>query len=646
MTQDFTRLPGSPEAVIVDTTRSPHARLRPVPISAVRLSDTFWEPRRQINRRETIPGQYAHCEATGRLDNFRRAAGKRPDLPFQGIFFNDSDVYKWLEAACWALATDDDPASRQRIDTVIGEIAAAQQPDGYLNTYFMFNLAGERWANFDKHEMYCAGHLFQAAVAHYRVTGERNLLDVATSFADYLDRTFGPEEHGKRVYADGHEEVEMALVELARATGEERYRTLAQFFVDVRGHGQLTHPNAHFGSAYYQDDAPFRELAKIRGHAVRAVYYTAGATDLYAESGEAALHSALDRLWHNMVVQKMYVSGGIGARWEGEAFGEDYELPNDRAYTETCAAIGSVMWNHRLLALAGEACYADLLELTLYNAVLPGISLDGKQYFYQNPLADQGAHRRQEWFGCACCPPNVARLLAQLPGYFYSRSPEGIWTHLYAAGTATIALATGRAITLTTATTYPWDGTITTTVDGGGEWSMFLRIPAWAAGAQIMVNGQHWQHDITPGSYAELRRDWQPGDVVVLTLPMAVRLVAGHPYVTENVGCAAIMRGPLLYCVEGVDHVGIDLRELALPADATFDAAPHPTLPGILALTTEAQRVATPVAWHDTAYREADKIDNAEAMAVKLSAIPYYAWANRDAGQMQVWLRLEPRPLA
>ena len=258
-------------------------------------------------------------------------------------------------------------------------------------------------------------------------------------------------------------------------------------------------------------------------------------------------------------------------------------------------------------------------------------------------MADQGAHRRQEWFGCACCPPNVARLLAQLPGYFYSTSAEGIWTHLYAAGTATIVLADHGAVTLTTATNYPWDGTITTTVDGGGEWSMFLRIPAWAAGAQISVNRANWQHDITPGSYAELRRDWHPGDVVVLTLPMAVRLVAGHPYVNENAGRVAIMRGPLLYCAEGIDHAQIDLRELTLPADAVFDAAPHPALPGIVALATEAHCVATPAAWHNEPYREASQVDSVKPIAVKLTAIPYYAWANRDAGQMQVWLRREPR---
>ena len=610
-----------PHAVIVDTTNSPHALLRPVPISAVELNDHFWQPRRQINRMQTIPSQYDHCEATGRIDNFRRASGKRPDLPFQGIFFNDSDVYKWLEAACWTLASDDDAQIRRLVDLVVMEIADAQQKNGYLNSYFMFENATERFTNFDKHELYCAGHLFQAAIAHHRVTGETTLLNVATRFADYLDRTFGPAAKGKREYADGHEEIEMALVELARTTGNQRYQKLAQFFIDIRGYQRLNHPTAHFAAAYYQDHQPYREMAEIVGHAVRAIYHTAGATDLLLEADDEQMLAATKRLWENMIERKMYVSGGIGSRYEGEAFGEDYELPNSRAYTETCAAIGSVMWNYRLLLLEGAAHYADLLEWTLYNAVMPGIALDGQSYFYQNPLADSGNHRRQPWFGCACCPPNVARLLAQLPGYFYSSAADRIFVHLYAQNNAHLLLKDGRSIELSVTTEYPWDGLVTITTASAGEYELNLRVPAWAAGATFAINGQAAQA-AQPGQYLAIRRIWISGDTVELRLPMPVRQLTSHPFVSENIGQVALARGPLLYCFEAIDHPATDLRAVLVPIDQPFSAArKRELLGGVVTLTAEG-----PLLDH-----------SAESVAIQ--AIPYYAWANRAAGQMRVWLR-------
>ncbi len=626
-----------PFAVVVDTSRSPHARLRPVPLTAVTLADGFWAPRRRVNREITLPSQYRLLEETGRIDNFRRAAGK-VDVPFQGRYYNDSDVYKWLEAVAWTLATGADPALAEMAGTVSAEIAGAQRPDGYLNTYFVRERAAERWTNLrDMHELYCAGHLIQAAIAHHRATGDDRLLRVACRLADHICDHFGPLEERERAGTSGHPEIEMALVELARETGEPRYREQALFFLDARGQGLIG------GRAYHQDHEPFRELERMAGHAVRAVYLNAGATDLYAETGEADLRHVLDRLWRNMTARQMYVSGSIGSRYEGEAFGRDYELPNERAYAETCAAIGNVMWSWRLLALAGDARYADVLETALYNGVLPGLSLDGESYFYQNPLADDGTHRRQPWFGCACCPPNITRLLASLPGYFYSCSDAGLWVHLYAQGAAHIPLPDGRTVGLTQHTRYPWDGEVVIEIEGKGTFSLWLRIPGWCEeGATLEINGQPFTGLLTPGSYAEVRRAWRPGDVVRLNLPMPVRRVACHPYVTENAGRVALTRGPLLYCVEQADNSGLDPRDIVLPADANFTAEFRPDLlGGVVVLRGQAKVVPPDNAWTHHLYRTALPCSEREqGQPVEATAIPYYAWANREPGPMQVWLRL------
>lgn len=615
-----------------------------MPLEAVPIEDAFWAPRLRINRERTLPSQYRLLWETGRVDNLLRVAGKS-EQPFQGRVFNDSDVYKWLEAASWTLAASraPDPELERMIDEAVEAVAGAQQPDGYLNSYFSLDRAGERWTNFDLHEMYCAGHLFQAAVAHHRATGSTRLLDVATRFADHIDATFGPEGEGKRTGTDGHPEVEMALVELGRETGERRYIALAQYLVDVRGHGFLGNAYDRFGRKYHQDHQPFRALEEIVGHAVRAVYLNAGVADIYAETGEAALYEALLRLWQDMTARKMYVSGGIGSRYEGESFGEAYELPNALAYTETCAAIGSVMWNWRMLLITGEARFADLMERTLYNAVLPGISLDGQTYFYQNPLADEGGHRRQEWFGTACCPPNVARMLASLPGYLYTTSDEGVWVHLYAAGTADVALSDGRVVELRQRTDYPWDGQIAVDVQGEGPFSLFLRVPAWCGEATLAVNGAPVGERLEPGRYAEIRRDWRPGDVVALSLPMDVRRVISHPRVEENAGRVALMRGPLLYCLEQADHPGVDVRDMALPDDAPVQAESRPDLiGGVVTLTADGRQAPPGDAWTDDLYQEARSVGSpTEVMAEPLTAIPYHVWANREAGPMRVWLPRE-----
>ncbi len=430
----------------------------------------------------------------------------------------------------------------------------------------------------------------------------------------------------------------MALVELARDTGDERYVQQALYFIDARGHGLIG------GSPYHQDHQPFRELDRITGHAVRAVYMTAGATDLLLETGDASLRGALDRLWTNMTTRQLYVSGGIGSRYEGEAFGNDFELPNERAYTETCAAIGSVMWNWRLLALAGDARYADLLETTLYNAVLPGLSLDGQTYFYQNPLADDGTHRRQPWFGCACCPPNVARMLASLPGYFYSVSDDTIWVHLFAEGSATIALEDGRTIKLAQHTRYPWDGDIAIKLETAGKFALRLRVPGWCTdGASATINGEQSSVAPTPGEYLELRRDWQAGDTIRLSLPMPVQHVECHPAVAENRGHVALMRGPLLYCVEQADNPEIDPSDLVLPLTSAIDSTYAPELlGGVVTLSFDALPADPGSAWDGQLYCIAgSSAPHAGKKTASIRAIPYYAWANREAGPMRVWLRSE-----
>ncbi|MBA2681264.1 MAG: glycoside hydrolase family 127 protein [Ktedonobacteraceae bacterium] len=626
----------SQRTVVVDTSRSPFARLRPLSLSDVRIYDAFWTPRLEINRTATIPFEYEQCESTGRLDNFRRVIG-RYEGPFQGRYFNDSDVYKWLEAASWSLATHPDPALEAQVDKTIELIAAAQDKDGYLDTYFTFERVPERWTNLPVlHELYCAGHLIQAAVAHHRATSSDSLLTVATKLADHIVATFGPTAHSG---ACGHPEVEMALVELARDTGDERYLREAQFFIEQRGH----HLPSMDGKAYDQDHAPIREQHEVVGHAVRALYLYSGVTDVSAEMGEQALEQALETLWDNFTERKVYITGGAGARYEGEAFGVDYELPNDRAYAETCAAIASVMWNWRLLLLKGEARFADMIETTLYNSVLSGVSLDGEVFFYQNPLADNGQHRRQPWFTTACCPPNIARLFASLPGYLYSTSDAGIWTHLYIASTATTMLPNGQSITLEQQTNYPWDGEVELSVqiDAPSSFSLFLRVPAWAAGARMTINSEEFTQPIEPGSYVEIRREWQSGDVVHLSLPMEVRMLVSNSHVAPDYSRVAMMRGPLVYCAEQVDNPGVDLANVVLPAQPAWETVERPDLLGGIRTIQTRALLTNPQPPDEASLYRSYNAARPTYTSTSLTAIPYYAWANREAGAMQVWLPID-----
>ncbi|WP_077037064.1 glycoside hydrolase family 127 protein [Pelomonas sp. KK5] len=619
---------------VVDVSASRGARVQPVSPMAVSLAGRFWAPRLQRNREVSLPTQHALLESTGRLDNFRRVAGTS-DAPYTGLFFNDSDIYKWLEAAAWAQVSGPVPELQALIDQTIPVVEAAQQPDGYLNTYHSLERADTRWSNLrDLHELYCAGHLMQAAVALNRVCGDARLLKVACRFADLIDEVFGPAEAGKLFMIDGHEEVEMGLIELARETGEDRYRRLARFFIEARGRGLLH--GGRFGIDYFQDEQPFMAMTSLAGHAVRAVYMACGIADLALDEGDAAALAQLERLWTEMTRRRMYLSGGIGSRHEGEAFGKDFELPNARAYTETCAAIGSMMWCHRMLAATGDARYADLLEWTLYNGMLPGWGQDGRRYFYVNPLEDDGTHVRQSWYECSCCPPNVARTLGALPGYAYGSSEGALWVHLYIEGRATLPLG-GGSVELIQRTDYPWDGAIAIEVGTPGRFALKLRVPGWCrGGVALSVNGEVVEVSAEPGSYLSLERDWQAGDIVRLALPMAVTPWQSHPQLHENRGRIALSRGPLLYCLEAQDQPR-PLQELAIdPAgiEAVFEAA---TLGGVVVLRGQASARAPAPGWEQALYLPAEP-DPGAGERVAFTAVPYFAWQNRGAAPMSVWM--------
>ena len=462
-------------AVVTDTRRTSGVAVQPVPIEAVRIGDGFWRGWLDRLYEVTLPSQHAQCEATGRLDNIRRVSG-RVDAPFRGRYYDESDVYKWLEAASWALVGRQDPALRAMVDALVDDIAAAQQPDGYLHTYFALERADQRYTDLiNKHELYCAGHLIQAGIAHRRATGADALLDVAVRLADHICAEFGPDA---RETADGHPEIELALVELARETGERVYAEQARFFLDQRGR----RPPRLGGYRYLQDHEPAAEQREIAGHAVRAIYLACGLADAGLELEDRALWEASERLWRSAYETRVYVTGGLGAHWAGESFGDAFDLPNRNSYAESCAAVAGVMWNWRLLTGTGEPRFADWMETTLYNGMLAGLSLDGAHYFYPNPLSAAEGQARVHWFDCACCPPNLARLLASLPGYLYGVSERALWVHQFAAGRVDADVPGAGRLSLAVDTDYPWSGEVRFTVRQapGIRWSCGCGYPAGA----------------------------------------------------------------------------------------------------------------------------------------------------------------------
>jgi len=639
---------------VVDTSRSPYALLVPATLDNVKIRDTFWKPRLDLLVKNTLPSQYKFIEETGRLDNFRIASGKKKDN-YKGFFwFNDSDVYKWIEASAYAIVYKPSDELKKMIDEVIKEVIDAQQEDGYINTFITINKM-ERWKELAwSHELYCAGHLFQAAVAVKRALNRTDLYASALKFADLINNTFGPEEN-KLKLADGHPEVEMALVELYRESGRREYLELADFFINIRGYGKIAKAHSirlwRFNPEYLVDHKPLKELDDIVGsHAVRALYLFAGATDVYLEKGDRELWHALKRLWTKVISRKMYVTGGFGSRYEGESFGEDYELPNARAYSETCAAVAGILWAWRMFLATGDAKYMDIIEWVLYNAALAGISLDGKRYFYVNPLEDNGKHVRQPWFECACCPPNIARLLAYLPSLIYSVSKDSdkIWINLFVASDVSFKLSNNN-VKLSVDTKYPWDGNVTITVfpEKTDEFSIMIRIPEWASGAKVKVGNEEATLSET-GKYVEIKRTWNAGDTIKLFIPMKIRFLVSHPLVTNNYAKVAIKRGPLVYCAESIDNHGIDPRELVIDLDSQDLKAEwrEDLLGGIVVIRgrgyAQTDKIFGAHLYKD--YREIRQ-NLISSKEIVFTLIPYYAWNNRGANPMAVWIKTRSKYL-
>lgn len=646
-------------------------RLDPVRLKDVRLHDSFLASRQRLVREVVLPYQWEVLNdrvpgvpASGAIRNFRIAAGEAEGA-FTGRVFQDSDVAKWLEAASYVLAIEPDEALEKTADEVIDLIVRAQQPDGYLNTYYTINGLDARWTNTrDDHEMYCAGHMTEAAVAYYQATGKRKLMDAMCRFADHIAQVFGPKEGQKPGYP-GHPELELALYKLYQATGEKRYLDLAKFFVDERGkepnwfvqeakaRGEVEPASFRSDLRYFQAHAPVREQVTAEGHSVRALYLFAGVADVAVETGDHELFEVCKAFWNNVTRRRMYLTAGVGSQAYGERFTLDYDLPGERAYAETCASIALVFFAHRMLQaeVAGE--YADVMELALYNGIPSGMSQDGKKFFYVNPLEvwPQAARERHDlrhietersgWFDCACCPPNLARLFASIGSYMYSLGPGTIYVHLYGSSEASLPVG-DQTVKLTQETEYPWNGDIQMSLepDSEREFTLALRIPGWCSAPRVAVNGevQPLEENVQRG-YVYLKRVWRPGDRVVLTLPMPVERILSHPLVRENAGRVALKRGPVVYCLEEVDN-GPNLRALSLPRSADLQAVWDPDLlGGVVKIVGQGYRTHE-AGWEGALYRHLSHFEE-KRQPIDIVAIPYALWCNRTPGEMLVWINEE-----
>ena len=622
------------EAEASSATPSLEAPLRSADYRRVTFADPFWAPRVRANRETTVPHLFRKLREVGAIENLERAAAGRKG-GHQGYVFADSDVHKSLEAAALCLGAGADARISAEVDAVVAVLARAQQADGYLDSAYQLD-DKPRFTNLrDDHELYCAGHLVEAGVAHFDATGRRDLLDVARRCADLLARTFG-EGPGKRPGYPGHPELELALVKLSRTTGEARYLELARYFVEHRGEGFFATehgtPPAEYDGAYWQDDARIRDHQVIAGHAVRALYLFSGALDVARETRDRSLEDAAERVFRNAVDKRLFVTGGLGSSAHNEGFTDDYDLPTYDAYQETCASIAFVMLCERLFRLTGEARYADLVEWSLHNAVAAGVSLSGDRFFYVNPLASRGAHHRRDWYKCACCPPNVARTLASLGRHAFATSPEDVYVNLYAAGAADLDVGRGKA-RLEVAGEYPWDGRVRITVADttAGPFALRLRRPGWCDGkVALRVNAAAHAAAVESG-YLVVRREWRAGDVVELELPMPVRRLEGHPYVEQTAGRVALCRGPIVYCVEQRD-AGAPVPALRLPPSAALRVERDPALGGAAVLRGAAEAAvvdaATPL------YGSGPR----ERRPAQFAAVPYAMWDNRAPGAMRVWL--------
>ena len=619
----------------------------PVPFTSVKVTDAFWGQRLQASREVTIPLAFSKCEETGRYENFVKAANPSDSYEVGGLAFDDTDVYKTIEGASYLLQTYPDPKLEAYIDSVLVIVKAAQEPDGYLYTSRTMNpkhpheWAGtERWELVEdlSHEFYNLGHMVEGAIAHYQATGKRNFLDIAIAYADCVCREIG-DGADQVVRVPGHQIAEMALAKLYLVTGEKKYLDQAKFFLDKRGYTTRT-------DEYSQAHLPVLQQDEAVGHAVRAAYMYAGMADVAALTGDQGYIDAIDAIWDNIVTKKLYITGGIGATSNGEAFGENYELPNMSAYCETCAAIGNVYVNHRLFLLHGESKYYDVLERTLYNGLISGVSLDGGGFFYPNPLESIGQHQRQPWFGCACCPSNICRFIPSLPGYIYATKGSDVYVNLFMSNNSALTV-NGKKVSLSQETRYPWNGDIAIKVDNNkaGQWTMKVRIPGWVRnqvvpsnlyeytdgkrlGYSISVNGEKVESELVNGYFC-IDRKWKKGDVVRVHFDMEPRTVKANYKVEADRGRISVERGPIVYCAEWPDN-DFDVLSILMNREPKFELVERPDLLyGLNQLKTDAQ-----VLNYD---------DNGRLVAedVKLTLIPYYAWCHRGSGSMAVWLPQE-----
>src|SRR5215467_4654571 len=623
--------------------KSPYAKLHNVPVHAVTIGAGFWGARREINVDKSIPSMEKLLESNGRMNNFLRLVG-RSDAKQTGPVYSDSDVYKWIEAVGFALQSSDIPSLHGDAQKIIKEIVAVQEPSGYLNTYYVQDRVKDRmtpevqrWG----HELYNLGHMIQGAIAYYRATGERSLLEASMRFVDdYLSPSFGPVADKKPIFS-GHPEIQLALIELYRTTGEKKYLTLAGYI--LQGDERIKVPERAYVSHFC--GIPFTSRTHLEGHAVRAMYACCGATDYYLETGDEAYLKTLNVLWNDLVTSQMYVTGGVGARSQGEAFGDSYELPNFTAYGESCAAIGNMMWNWRMLAATGEARYADVIERALYNGINSGMSLDGTLYCYRNPLAfdpSDGDKIRNPWYDTTCCPPNLERTFASLPGYFYSTSADGLYLHLYDNSVLDWHLENGAPLKVQQKTSYPWkDGAdITITPEKPTGFTLYLRIPGWSERTQVMVNGKAVS-GVTAGQYLALRRRWEPGDAVSVKFDLTSHTIEANPRVVDDYGRVAVQRGPIIYCLEQLDQPeGVALADVRLDVNQKSSSQfqeefREGLLGGIVVLKCANafdDKLASQAGLYFH-YRPATSQKN----STTLTFIPYYAWANRAATPMQVW---------
>jgi hypothetical protein len=619
--------------------------IEPVPFTSVKVTDQFWGNRLKASREVTIPLAFSKCKETGRYENFVKAANPSVNYKVEGYSFDDTDVYKTIEGASYSMQTFPNPVLDAYIDSVLKIVAAAQEPDGYLFTSRTMNpqkphpwAGSKRWEKEEElsHELYNLGHMLEAAVAHHQATGKRNFLDIAIRYADCCVREIG-EGPGQVLVVPGHQIAEMGLAKLYVHTGEKKYLDLAKLFLDKRGYTTRK-------DAYSQAHKPVVEQEEAVGHAVRATYMYSGMADVAALTGDKTYIDAIGKIWENIVNKKMYITGGIGSTSHGEAFGKNYELPNMTAYCETCAAIGHVYMNHRLFLLHGDAKYYDVLERTLYNGLISGVSIDGGTFFYPNPLESRGQHQRQAWFGCACCPSNISRFIPSVPGYVYALNNSDLYVNLYMSNESSIRINRWN-VRLKQTTTYPWNGNVKIEVNPlltEQEFNLKLRIPGWVINQvvpgdlysyaddvkpafSVLLNGQKVDATVSKG-YVTISRAWKRGDIVELILEMTPRIVKSHAQVHSNTGRVAVEVGPVVYCAEWPDNKSVISNTMLYPSPKFKVSFQPELLKGINVLETDAQEIITD---------EKGRITVKEA---QLKLIPYYAWAHRGKGDMLVWL--------